>query len=208
KGPSDPRLPPLQLDLAVTCYHYLSNFNLNDDITVYQQLRPYDVGTLPVNALCSRVGRSALEERMSILATNGASDLELLEAKLHLIDWLLYFNKRTEASALLESLRPYVGEDAAIDAMLNPEIPASVPSFVAPNFSRELYNLPKDLTFAYKGHIDVEFVITPLGAVRSVEVLEASTETPAVVQDRLVRSLRRSVFRPRLAPESSEERDR
>lgn len=197
EGPNDPKLPALLLDLSITCFHYLSNFNINDDITVYQQLRPYDMGNMPVNSLCSRAGRQALDERAKILEVNGAAPVERLQAKLDLVDWLLYFNKRGEALSLLQANAQLSGEET-FAALLNPPMPMSVPTFIPDNYSRALYHVPENLTLEYKGYVDVEFVVTQLGAARAIKVLGKSADTPSIVEDRLTRHIRRSQFRPRL----------
>jgi len=207
-GANHAKLPPLLLDLAVTCFHFLSNFNANSDVAAYQQLWPYEMGTPSVNSLCSRAGRAALEERAQVLDTLQASATDRLRARLYLVDWLLYFNRRVEAANMLQALRTeWSNNGPAVAALLNPPMPVPVPGFLPPNYSRQLYNVPQDLKVKYAGFVDVAFTINALGAVRSLDVLRVSEGTPQGVEERLTRHIRRTVFRPRFAAAANSEGD-
>jgi hypothetical protein len=70
-----------------------------------------------------------------------------------------------------------------------PELPVVLPAF-QPN------PLARDETKEAIGHIDVEFDVTKYGRGRDVEILDAANATRDA-QDRLVRLIATSRFRPR-----------
>ena len=206
-GASDPRLIPLQKQLAQSCYLYLSNFSLNENFQITQDPPTYGTSTVQVNSLCSRVGREALGERIALIEENESSTGFRSEAVLDLVDWLIFSKKRMEAQNLLQSTYVALIQDNSLDretldALFNPAIPVIVPNFGIGSYSRAAQNIPSDLDLEYKGYIDVEFTLTKYGATRSVNVWGKSADTPEIVETLLVRHLRRAMFRPRIKSET------
>lgn len=198
----DQRLADAERALAITNYLYLTNFDFSSEYGSLPEQRPYDFSAMPKNSLSSRMGMDALERRIDYLASLENMDpLAVLKARLDLTDWLLFSKKRMNA---LESLQ-LAWEEASsngvssneLNALLYPAYPQAVPAFAHPRYSRESLKVPQDLKLHYKGYIDLEFTLSQFGLVRSIEILGTSPETVEDINERLLRSLRRSQFRPR-----------
>ncbi len=200
-GKSDPRLPEAEKALAVTSYLYLTNFDLAEDFASEQ--RPYDISMMPKNALGSRIGKDALERRIVYLQNRPDTDPQTLtEARLDLADWLLFSRKRT--NSLEAMLLAYEGavssglSGQALQALFAPPLPAVVPSFAHPRFSRAALKVPQDLALDYHGYIDVDYFLNKYGQIRTAQVLGSSPGTPVEITERLMRNLRNAQFRPRI----------
>jgi hypothetical protein len=201
-GAADPKLPPLQLSLAATCFYFLSNFDIKQQSATKDAVDPSVLSPIPVSPRCARVGHQALEERLDILKQNQATPLQQLKASLDLVDWLLYSDRRLEAMELIETQRQdAVDAGVAADvlaAQFDPPVPVAVPAFAPAAYSRQQYGIPAYLNLEHKGYIDVQFTVTPSGASNSVKVLSYSPQTPEAVENRLNRHIRATQFRPRL----------
>src|SRR5690606_38360037 len=82
-------------------------------------------------------------------------------------------------------------------SLFSPDYPVVLPAFIPPSYSREQFGIPATQALDYEGHIDVEFSLNRFGRVSRLAVLDKSEETPSFVEDRLVRSVRTTQFRPR-----------
>jgi hypothetical protein len=210
-GKSDPRLPDAEKALAITSYLFLTNFDLTEDFAPEQ--RPYDFAMMPKNTLGSRLGNDALERRIEYLQGLENTDPETLTAaRLDLADWQLFSRKRAnslEAIALaFEEARSMGLPEDRLAAIFSPPLPAMVPAFAHPRYSRAALKVPADMPLEYRGYIDVDYTLNRYGQIRTSAVLGMSEGTPKEIAERLMRHLRRSQFRPRMQDGEFIENDR
>lgn len=207
-GRQDPRLPEAEQRLAFTNYLFATNVAANPEaLNLGAAAVPVSASTTGLNPgpslgnLGYRQGREALERRRDYLAGLDAAVEDQLLAHLDVADWMLYFGRqRMKALELYADIRAdFAGRLPAerLQALLAPPHPQPLPSFVKPSWSRAALGLPEDLALAYKGHIDVEFELNRFGRTAAVKVLGASNPEARLVEQRLLRSLRRTQFRPR-----------
>ena len=159
---------------------------------------------MPLNSLCTRVGRQAIEDRITLLQEISAPAQELVKAKLDMVDWLIFSRKRMEALNYLQdaynaTATTGILPEADVDALFNPELPVAIPGFGLAPYSRATLNIPSDLDLEYNGYIDIEFSLSQYGATQSVKILDKSADTPEPVESALERYLRRAMFRPRFS---------
>jgi hypothetical protein len=208
-GNTDPRLPDLERQLALTNYYFATTFNMASSdfapsatMAYSNNLLPYDMSAVANNSLGFREGRDALERRIGYM--QNMPDLppaELATARLDLGDWLLIFKKRGGALDVYEEAFQDMREAGAtaqeLSATFSPALPVEVPLFLARRYSREAFAIPANVALDYQGFIDVEFSLNRFGLPGAITVLGKSADTTEFIESRLVRHLRRAQFRPR-----------
>jgi hypothetical protein len=200
-GKSDPRLPDAEKALAITSYLYLTNFDPAVDYAPEQ--RPYDSSMMPKNTLGSRLGNDALERRIEYLQSLENTDPEaLISARLDLADWQLFSRKRSNSLDLITEAYAEAGKlnlpRERVEEIFYPPLPALVPAFTHPRYSRAALKVPENIALEYMGYVDIHYTLNKYGQIRTADVLGTSAGTPQEITERLLRNLRRSQFRPRL----------
>jgi tetratricopeptide (TPR) repeat protein len=208
-GMTDPRLLDTEKHIALTNYFFATTVATDAET---MNLSTANVpAAAPTTGLGSaqmlgnmgyRQGRDALERRRNYMyEMDSMSAEERLRASLDVNDWMLYFSRqRMKAIEMYSSDHAQFAETmspAALEAILNPPVPVQLPSFINPAWSRASLGLPDDQALQYKGHIDVEFSLSRFGRATAVSVLGRSSPEAKLVEQRLLRSLRRAQFRPR-----------
>lgn len=148
-------------------------------------------------------GRKALEQRLKLLtSTPGVSVEEQTHARLDLIDWMIATNNRSDLRELAENTyQQYIaatGDTPEAKQVFDPLLPVAVPTFVVQANTRSSLGIPETAALEYRGHIDVEFDLSPLGDTTNITVLNKTNDTPTKVTETLLRSIRRGQFRPHL----------
>jgi tetratricopeptide (TPR) repeat protein len=208
-GPADPRLLDAEIHMAHTNYLFAASYlgrvdpyALNeidlDSTLVGAQLR-----TGSIHHMGFRHGNDALERRLQYLREMpGVAAKDIAAAALDLADWSLLFGrqrlKTVESYATLyaQQATRLAAED--LEQLFSPDYPVALPAFIPPSYSREERGIPPEVALEYEGYIDVEFNLNRFGKVSKLAVLGKSEETPGFVEERLVRMLRDTQFRPRL----------
>jgi len=206
-GPSDPRLPEFERRLAITNYFFATTYDPSANFgpgstAAYSGLMPYESPQAANNSLGYRQGKDALERRIAYLENAEQLDPQALaRAHVDLGDWYLRFRKRTGALEAYQAAHKVLHDadvaQAEIDRLLSPPLPVPVPDFLIHPYTRQAFDVPREIALDYKGYIDVEFTVNRYGAPGTVKVLGKSEGTPAPVESRLLRNLRRDIFRPR-----------
>ena len=207
-GSQDPRLLDAEMRLALANYLFATSFATQADPFSFIDFNAsLASSTLPatspsITSMGYRHGRDALERRRDHLNENPAADpLARLHASLDLADWMLYFNNQRGKglemypqiySALQDSVEPEL-----LERIFSPAYPQQLPTFISPPDSRAALGIPEEQALAYKGYIDVEFELNRFGKTTAAKVLGKSADTPSALEQRLLRTLRRSQFRPR-----------
>lgn len=214
-GMGDSRLLNFERQLALTNYLYIATFGLEGELDpsaampFNSYLSGFDAGLESGRPpLGFRQGRDSLQRRIAYLAEQpGVEPLEKAQAKLDLADWMLLFSKRTGSLDVYQEAwqdMSAAGSSAEqTTALFNPPYPVRIPEYVDHAYSRKALKIPADLALEYKGYIDLEFKLSRFGIPSSVKVRNKSlTATPAL-ESILLRSLRRTQFRPRIASDGS-----
>lgn len=206
-GERDPRLPEFERRLAITNYFFATTFDPSADYgpgggMAYASLIPYETPQAAGNSLGYRQGKDALERRVRYLRSAEVQDpVARARALVDLGDWYLSFRKRTGALEAYQDafqvLQAANVPQAEIDKLLLPSVPIQVPGFLIHPYSRPALDIPDNVALTYKGYVDVEFVVSRFGAPASIKVLDKSADTPDAVESRLVRNIRRNIYRPR-----------
>jgi hypothetical protein len=146
-------------------------------------------------------GRESYRRLMSYNTANGASWLTRVETAVELADWDLVFSQHQGTIALDGVLDVYDQarrllaqkgvEQASIDALFSPRVPIAIPTIVAKA-------LVTQRTPQSTGYVDVAFRITKYGRSQRVKVLETTLNATNAEQDRIVRAIRTTRFRPLL----------
>lgn len=217
-GLSDPRLLDAEMRLVLTNYLYATSYasrmdaySLNE-IDVNSSLAGSQLGAGSIGHMGYRHGRDALERRLAYLKEMpGAERKDIAAAALDLADWMLHFNRqRMQAletySSLYEEFAAGLTPSEA-DHLFSPAYPVALPAFIPPNWSRASLGIPPEQALRYEGHIDVEFSLNRFGKVSRLQVLAKSEATPDIVEDRLIRSIRNTQFRPRLVDGQARDED-
>lgn len=208
-GLSDPRLLDAEQRIALTNYFFATTIAAEADTlnlsTASIPAATMATGTNSAPLLGNmgyRQGRDALERRRNYMREMpGISVEQRLRASLDLTDWMLYFSRQR-----MKAIEQYTQDHAEfaavmpsheLDAVLSPSLPQQLPAFIHPAWSRASLGLPDDVALQYKGHIDVEFVLNRFGRVTKADLLGRSNPDVKLVEQRLLRSLRRAQFRPR-----------
>jgi hypothetical protein len=140
-------------------------------------------------------GWQSLRRLYMYSAASSSPTLEQVDALLQIADWELLYSHNGQALAGYESARELL-EGAAvpeqeIESLFAPPTPVVLPAFrpnpLAPQEARPA-----------AGHIDVRFQITKYGRGRAVEIVSEANATERDVAH-LVRTIKRSRFRPRFA---------
>ncbi len=145
-------------------------------------------------------GRSCLRHLATYAETNSHPLPAQMDALVQLADWELLFARarNTKAWALQNYERTYAlieqrGLDrAAIAQLFSADVPVVLPTFLPSPLTAEEPAQPT-------GHVDVAFDITQYGAGERVEILAATPEITEAEQERLVKLIESSRFRPRTA---------
>lgn len=126
-------------------------------------------------------------------------------------DWYILFDKPhsgylkyREAHEMMKQMNV---KQTDIAEVLSPEVPAILPTFTATAHSLGSIVQHKTVLGAYEGYIDVSFRINSNGSPRGLEVLEASDNTSDEVAKKLLRTLKKSRFRPPLDEMAQDEND-
>lgn len=210
-GLSDPRLLDVEKKLALTNYFFATNLDMNNAafssnstaMAFASAENYYDVSRVSSNSLGYRHGREALERRLNyMLNMEGIAPEEITRAHLELGDWLLIFKKRS--AALEEYEKAYADLQAAgaspaeLERIFSPQIPESIPTFIAQRYSRASLGIPDEQALDYKGWFDVRINLNRFGQTTRIETTGHSDGDFQRVEDRLLRQLRNSTaFRPR-----------
>lgn len=148
-----------------------------------------------------RNGRRALERIVSIYAQHdNTSSYQLANAKLDLGDWLLLFNKRHSAFANYKAAYQVVkesglaGQEEFVSLF---EKPVALPKAGFLKRNIEMTTQIADVE-QNKQYIIASLDITALGRSKNIEVIEDNFEESSKMSNRVVRSLRKTVFRPKL----------
>lgn len=208
-GVGDPRLLDAEQRIALTNYFFATTIATEADTlnlstaSIPATATTTGVGSAPMlGNMGYRQGRDALERRRNyMLEMPEVPTADKLHASLDLSDWMLYFSRqRMKALESYASNREvFVGSMTSdeLDAVLSPALPQQLPSFIKPAWSRAALGLPEDQAIKYKGHIDVQLNLNRFGKPTTVEVLGRSNPEVKLVEQRLLRGLRRAQFRPR-----------
>lgn len=143
-------------------------------------------------------GRKALRYLYSHKVANGEPLPIQLEALVQIADWDLLFarsgNLRATALEIYEhaygQLEQPGTEQAPIDRIFSPEIPAVIPRFRSNPLATEAGE--------HTGYIDVAFDITEDGESERIEILDATTGATDADRERLVDLIDHGRFRPRV----------
>lgn len=208
-GVADPRLLDAEKRIALTNYFFATTVATDADrlnlstANVQATASATGLGSAPsLGNMGYRQGRDALERRRNyMLQMDDVAAEDKLRASLDLSDWMLYFSRQRMKAieSYTENIEQFrdVMTPEMLDAILNPPLPEQLPSFIKPAWSRGALGLPADQALKYKGHIDVELNLNRFGKPTSVEVLARSNPEVNLVEQRLLRGLRRAQFRPR-----------
>lgn len=208
-GVGDPRLLDAEQRIALTNYFFATTIATEADTlnlstaSIPATATTTGVGSAPMlGNMGYRQGRDALERRRNyMMEMDSVTAEDKLRASLDLSDWMLYFSRQrmkavesyaTNRADFMNSMTP-----EALDAVLSPALPEQLPSFIKPAWSRAALGLPAEQALQYRGHIDVEMNLNRFGKPTTVEVLGRSNPEVKLVEQRLLRGLRRAQFRPR-----------
>lgn len=209
-GLSDPRLLDAEKRIALTNYFFATaiatdaeTMNLNLNSGAVPTSASSGVPTVPaMGNMGYRQGRDALDRRRKYARDMGLSPEEQLKASLDVADWMLFFDRqRMKALELYGQTREEFTASLApaeLEAVLNPHFPQLLPTFIRPSWSRAALGIGDDQALEYKGHIDVEFTLSRFGKPQQITVLDHSDPEARLVEQRLLRHLRRAQFRPRM----------
>jgi tetratricopeptide (TPR) repeat protein len=208
-GIGDSRVMDFERQLALTNYLFITTFGLDSELgttlmPLNSYMMPYDTMEMGRPPLGFRQGRDSLERRVEYLASEpDVSAADRAQAKLDLADWMLMFSKRMSSLDIyLEAWQDMVNAGATqqeLDALLNPAFPHMIPTYVEHPYTRESMKIPANLALEYKGYIDVEFELSRFGEPSSMRVLGRSPTATPELETRLLRSIRRTQYRPRVS---------
>jgi hypothetical protein len=134
-------------------------------------------------------GRNALRRLLSYDVARSEPLLSRVETLLHLADWERDYDTYESVYALLEEKG---APQETIDRFFNPSTPQVLPAFMPnPLISTE--------TPESSGYIDVKFELNKYGSATQIRVVGATASASDDEQDRLVRLIAHSRFRPYLA---------
>jgi hypothetical protein len=141
-------------------------------------------------------GRQSLRRLLSYAVANGEPWLTRMQSFIQIVDWdFLFGTKGTVLNTYARSLELFQERGApqsAIDEIFAPRLPVVLPAFLPnPLESRE--------SPSTRGFIDVSFEITKFGRSRAIEILDTTTNATDDEEDRLIRLIARSEYRPRVA---------
>jgi hypothetical protein len=178
--------------------HYIEAIEvlLRNDLYESPELRELELELLRSTYLHGGpYGRQSLRRLLSYEVANNEPWLARVESFVEIIDWdFLYGNKGTVLDNYVkvhELIKQKDVPQGAIDSLFAPELPVVLPTFFAnPLASPE--------TPDSRGFIDVSFDITKYGRSRNIQILDSTTNATEDEQDRLVRLITRSYFRPRV----------
>lgn len=208
-GVDDPRLLAAEQKLVLANYFFATNFSVSSNafqnasngfIMPSTQPPGLDLRYVSSNSMGYRHGRDALERRIDYLRRRDSTEPAVLaRALVDLGDWMLVFKKRVSGiEAYQEASRTLAEADpAALQALLDPAVPITLPTFVDDSYSRAIHRIAEDQPLRYRGHIDVAFRLNQYGLPGSIEVLGRAGDLDAELEGRLLRHLRESQFRPR-----------
>jgi tetratricopeptide (TPR) repeat protein len=147
------------------------------------------------------LGRQAHKRSLTYLMNNPAVDgASLAQAMLEEADWDVLFQRKTvgfdKYKALLEffAVNPALHEEA--QAVLYPEVPVILPTYLPPPNSREKLGIKPDAEVHFFGYIDVSFALTKYGKARSIKILGKSGEITRNIEIRMNQYLRKLQYRP------------
>ena len=133
-------------------------------------------------------GREGLRRLLSYDVARSAPLVTRVETLIHLADWERDYDTYERVYALLEEKK---APQEAIDRLFSPATPLVLPAFM-PN------PLVSTQTRESTGYIDVAFELNKYGSATQIRVVDAANATHDA-QDRLVRLIAYSRFRPYLA---------
>jgi hypothetical protein len=145
------------------------------------------------------VGRASLRRLLTYEVASAASLQTRVESLVQLADWdLIYANGRNAMDAALATYEAAHRElekaevsPASIEEIFSPATPVVLPTF-----------LPSPLVSAQaaesQGYVDVAFEITKYGESRKIRIVDRASGVTDAAARGLVRSIARTMFRPRL----------
>lgn len=134
-------------------------------------------------------GREGLRRLLSYDVARSAPLVARVETLIHLADWERSFETYESVYALLEEKGTPQG---TIDRFFSPPTPQVLPAFL-PN------PLVSEQTPKSTGYIDVAFELNKYGSATRIRVVDATANATDEAQDRLVRVIVHSRFRPYMA---------
>jgi hypothetical protein len=177
--------------------HYVEAIEvlLRNDLYESPELRDLELELLRSTYLYGGpYGRQSLRRLLSYQVATDEPWIGRMESFIEIVDWdFLYGNKGTVLNTYVQAhqlIKQNKVPQAAIDSLFAPELPIVLPTFF-PN------PLSSPRRADSRGFIDVSFDITKYGRSRNVRVLDTTTNATEDEQDRLVRLITRSYFRPR-----------
>lgn len=144
-------------------------------------------------------GEAAYRRMLGYLKKNpDATTAAISEVMLGLADWHLLFGKQAEAEAQYRQLEKFLQmtltPEEEVVAILQPEVPVSLPAFLDSPISAK--PLLDDMHF--NGYIDFAIDVKRQGRIGKLEVLGSSEGTDKSITDKLVHLVKQARFRPSL----------
>lgn len=148
-----------------------------------------------------RSGREAWRDYLAAIGdAAGTPPDTLAQAWIDFGDYHFAFGEESAAQEAWDeaigTLREAGLDEEAILTRLNPEAPLPLPTFVVHPYQRALFGIGQDDTLQHQGYIDVAMDIYRDGSARSVDIVDASADTPQRIRTKLLEHLRAQVFRP------------
>jgi len=145
-------------------------------------------------------GKAALERRYSYMQDAGSSPLDIIQALLDIADWFLFFERWSSAKDLYIQVFNLMESNGIekINGLAYPDLPAYIPSFLSPPYTRDSNRLSHEEKLEYEGYIDVSFTLTRFARPASIRIVSKSEGTNQATERALIRKLRYSTYRLQL----------
>lgn len=147
-----------------------------------------------------REGQNALQRRLNYLQNANFPDMEIVMALVDIADWFLLNERWSSAEEIYIQASELISSNnlEEVPGLNYRDLPAPIPSFASPFYSRSSNSIPADAPLEYDGYIDVSFELTRLGYTSNIEFLNQTENTHEETVDALRRMLRRTQFRLQL----------
>jgi len=148
-------------------------------------------------------GRVAHQRIQSyILHDPQRDDARLALAMLEEADWDMLFQRKRNGIDKYQTAYKYFNETPElltppVQAILYPELPVVLPTYLPPPNSREKLGIASDAAVSYFGYIDVSFEINKYGSARKIKILRKEGEVTRNMEIRMNQYLKNVLFRPR-----------
>lgn len=159
-----------------------------------------------------REGEIAFKRILVYLKQNpAATPLQTATVMLQLGDWHFLFNRYPKGRAIYQEAQAYLqqsGVDAqTIAALLAPEVPVQLPTFMGQPHSRARLAATQGYVSVdedFDGYIDVSFKVNANGTAKDIEIIDKSANANAQIEARLRKVLRNAPFRPQVVQASDD----